>query len=396
MDKNKAILEHNTVEIIEKNSLEKKLKSGKNLRVKLGADPTSPDLHLGHIVVLDKLRQFQELGHSIIFLIGDYTARVGDPSGKSKTRPILSEKDIEKNAETYFDQVGKILDVDKIEIRKNSEWYQKMALSQVIKIASKISLSRIIERDDFEQRIKSGSDVRYHEGLYPIMQAYDSVMLKADVEIGGTDQKFNLLAGRVMQKRMKQEPQDIMTLPLLIGTDGQKKMSKSLGNYIGIADEPNEMFGKTMSIRDEMIIDYFKLITSLEDFEIKEFEHNLKLGENPKEIKERLAIEIVTRFYGKEVAEKARERFNLIFAKKLVPEEMPEVEWKLGTCNDLPQLLVDLKFVKSRSEAKRLVIGGGVKIDNAKIEDIEAPICIHDGMVIQVGKRKFLRIKAKK
>jgi tyrosyl-tRNA synthetase len=271
-----------------------------------------------------------------------------------------------------------------------------MTFAEVIKISSKISLSRIIERDDFEQRIKGGFDVRYHEGLYPIMQAYDSVMLKADVEIGGTDQKFNLLAGRVMQKRMKQKPQDIITLPLLIGIDGKKKMSKSLGNYIGIADEPNEMFGKTMSIRDEMIIDYFKLITNLEDFEIKEFERDLKLGENPKEIKERLAIEIVTRFHGKEAAEKARERFNLIFAKKLVPEEMPEVEWKLGTCNDLPQLLVDLKFVKSRSEAKRLVTGGGVKIDNAKIEDIEAPICIHDGMVIQVGKRKFLRIKAKK
>lgn len=396
MDKFEKILTHNVVEIIKKSSLEKKLKNGQKLRVKLGADPTSPDLHLGHIVVLDKLREFQDAGHKIIFLIGDYTARVGDPSGKSKTRPILSEEDIEKNARTYFDQVGKILDIKKIEIRKNSEWYQKMTLAEVIKISSKISLSRIIERDDFEQRIKGGFDVRYHEGLYPIMQAYDSVMLKADVEIGGMDQKFNLLAGRVMQKRMKQEPQDIITLPLLIGIDGKKKMSKSLGNYIGIADEPNEMFGKTMSIRDEMIIDYFKLITNLEDFEIKEFERDLKLGENPKEIKERLAIEIVTRFHGKKAAEKARERFNLIFAKKLVPEEMPEVECKLGTCNDLPQLLVDLKFVKSRSEAKRLVAGGGVKVDNAEIEDIEAPICIHGGMIIQVGKRKFLRIKAKK
>lgn len=396
MDTNKSILERNTVEIIEKSSLEKKLQSGQKLRVKLGADPTSPDLHLGHIVVLDKLRQFQDLGHTIIFLIGDYTARVGDPSGKSKTRPILSEEDIEKNAKTYFDQVGKILDINKIEIRKNSEWYQKMTLAELIKISSKISLSRIIERDDFEQRIKRGNDVRYHEGLYPIMQAYDSVMLKADVEIGGTDQKFNLLAGRVMQRRMEQEPQDIITLPLLIGIDGKKKMSKSLGNYVGILEEPNEMYGKIMSIRDEMIIDYFKLITNLEDFEIKEFERDLKLGENPKEIKERLAIEIVARFYNKETAEKARERFNLIFAKKLVPEEMPEIDWKLGTCNDLPQLLIDLKFVESKSEAKRLVIGGGVKVDNAKIEDIEAPICIHDGMVIQVGKRKFLRIKAKK
>ncbi|MCX6811938.1 MAG: tyrosine--tRNA ligase [Candidatus Berkelbacteria bacterium] len=396
MDKNKSILKHNVVEIIDEKSLIKRLASGKKLRVKFGADPTSPDLHLGHIIALDKLRQFQEAGHIIIFLIGDYTARVGDPSGKSKTRPILSEEDIEKNAKTYFDQVGKILDIKKIEIRRNSEWYQKMTLAEVIKIASKFSLSRIVERDDFEKRIKTGSDVRYHEGLYPIMQAYDSVMLKADIEIGGTDQKFNLLAGRIIQRRMDQKPQDIITLPLLIGIDGKKKMSKSLGNYIGVSEDPNEMYGKVMSIRDEMVIDYFKLVTNLEDFEIEEFERDLKLDENPKEIKERLAIEIVTRFHGKKAAEKARERFNLIFAKKLVPEEMPEVEWKLGTCNDLPQLLVDLKFVKSKSEAKRLVAGGGVKIDKTKIEDIEAPICIHDGMVIQVGKRKFLRIKAKK
>ncbi len=396
MDKIKQILKHNVVEVIEKDSLEKKLKSGKKLRIKLGADPTSPDLHLGHLVVLDKLRQFQEAGHQIIFLIGDYTARVGDPSGKSKTRPVLSAEEIEKNAKTYFDQVSKVLDVKKIEIRRNSEWYQKMILADFLKLLSKFSLSRISERDDFEKRIKQGIEVGYHEGTYPIMQAYDSVMLKSDVEIGGTDQKFNLLAGRALMKRENMEPQDIILLPLLIGLDGQKKMSKSLGNYIGITEEPNEMYGKIMSIGDEMIIDYFRLATNLEDFEIKEFEHALKLGENPKEIKERLAIEIVTRFYDKNEAEKARGRFNLIFAKKLVPEEMEEKKYKPGTCNDLPKLLFDLGFVKSKSEAKRLVAGGAVKVDNAKIEDIEAPICIHDGMVIQVGKRKFLRIKGKR
>jgi tyrosyl-tRNA synthetase len=396
MDLVKQIVNHNVVEIIEKKSLEKKLSSGKKLRVKLGFDPTRPDIHLGHVITLDKLREFQELGHKVIFLIGDYTARIGDPSGKSKTRPALTDEEIEKNSKTYFEQVGRILDTKKAEIKYNSEWYKKMAVADFLKLLSKFSLSRIVERDDFEKRIKKGIDVGYHEGVYPIMQAYDSVKLKADIELGGTDQKYNLLAGRNLMKKMGQIPQDVITLPLLIGTDGKKKMSKSLNNYIGITEEPNEMFGKIMSIRDEMMIDYFKLVTKLEDFEINEFERDLKLGENPKEIKERLAIEVVTRFHGKEAAEKARERFNLVFAKKLVPEEMPEIEWKLGTCNDLPQLLIDFKFVKSKSEAKRLVAGGGVKIDSTTIEDIEAPICIHDGMIFQVGKRKFLRIKAKK
>lgn len=396
MDLIEKILNHNVIEIINKKSLENKLKSGKKLRIKLGADPTTPDLHLGHIIVLDKLREFQDAGHQIIFLIGDYTARVGDPSGKSKTRPMLSESEIKNNAQTYFDQVSKVLDVKKSEIRYNSEWYKGRDLADFIEISSKFSLSRIIERDDFQKRIKRGEDVRYHEGLYPIMQAYDSVALDTDVEIGGADQKFNLLAGRTLMKREGMEPQDIMTLPLLIGLDGKKKMSKSLKNYIGLTEEPSEMYGKVMSIADEMIIDYFRLVTNLEDFEIEEFERDLKLGENPKEIKERLAIEVVTRFHSKEAAQKSRDRFNLIFAKKQVPQEMPEIEWKIGTCDDLPQLLIDLKFVLSKSEAKRLVAGGGVKIDGAIIEDIQAPICIHDGMIIQIGKRKFLRIKGTK
>lgn len=400
MDKIDQILNHNVVEVIKKKSLEKKLKSGKKLRIKLGADPTSPDLHLGHIVVLDKLREFQELGHTIIFLIGDFTALIGDPSGKSKTRPTLSSEEIEKNSKTYFDQVAKVLDVKKIEIRKNSEWYQKMAPLDFIKMTSNFSLSRIIERDDFEKRIKGGGDVRYHEGIYPIMQGYDSVMLKADVELGGTDQKFNLLAGRTMQKRMGQRPQDIMTLPLLIGLDGKKKMSKSLNNYISITEEPKEMFGKVMSINDEMIVDYFRLVTNLEGFEIKELERDLKLGENPKEIKERLAIEIVTRFHGKETAEKAREKFTLQFTRREIPEEIPEKIIShvfIDNTSALPEILI--KFfpdkVKSKNDAKRLIIGGGIKIDGAKIEDPNAPISLHDNMIIQVGKRRFLRIKKK-
>lgn len=393
MDQIEKILNRNVVEIIKEDSLEKKLKSGKKLRIKLGADPTSPDLHLGHVVVLDKLRQFQDLDHQIILVIGDFTAMIGDPSGKSKTRPLLSREEIAKNAQTYLEQVGKILEVKKIEIRKNSEWLGKMKPEDLVRLCAKFSLARIAERDDFEKRIKKGEDVGYHEGLYPIFQAYDSVELKTDVEIGGTDQKFNLLAGRSLMKKMKINPQDIMTLPILVGLDGEKKMSKSLNNFIGIAEEPKEMFGKIMSISDEMMVDYAKLTSGTEDFEVREMEKELKLGENPKNIKERLAVQIVKRFYDEPTAEKARENFNLVFAKKKTPEEMPEVEWKIGTCNDLPQLLIDLKFVKSKSEAKRLVAGGGVKVDNAKIEDIEAPICIHDGMVIQVGKRRFLRIR---
>lgn len=395
MNQIEKLLTHNVVEVIEKESLEKKLRSGKKLRIKIGADPTAPDLHLGHVVVLDKLREFQDLGHQVIFLIGDFTAKIGDPSDRSKIRPMLSEVEIKKNAQTYFNQVGKILDIKKVEIRYNSEWYQKMEVSDFIKFTSNFSLWRIVERDDFEKRRKRGIDVGYHEGAYSIMQAYDSVELKADVEIGGTDQKFNLLAGRSLMRKLGQVPQDVITLPLLIGLDGKKKMSKSLKNYIGITDEPNEMFGKVMSISDEMMIDYFKLTTNIEDFEIREFIHALKLGANPKEIKERLAIEIVKRFYGEPTAEKARERFKFQFAKKEIPEDIPEADYKSGICKNLPQMLVDLKLVNSKNEAKRLVEAGGVKIDGAKIEDLQAPICVHQGMVIQVGKRRFLRIKGK-
>lgn len=396
MDKNKSILERNTVEIIEKNSLENRLKSGKKLRVKFGIDPTSPDLHLGHTIPLNKLKQFQDFGHKIVLIIGDYTATIGDPSSRKEARKMLTPEEVEKNAETYLSQVGKIIDLKKTEIRRNSEWYKKKGAFFLFELTSKVTIQRTLERDDFKKRLKEDRDISILETIYPLLQGYDSVEVKSDLEIGGTDQKFNLLMGRRIQKRYGQEPQDIMLLPLLEGTDGVRKMSKSYGNYISITEEPNEMFGKIMSIPDDLMIGYFNKLTDLEEFEIKEFKKEMDLGENPKNIKERLAIEIVTRFYGKKMAEKTRERFNLIFAKKLMPEEMPEIEWKLGTCNDLPQLLIDLKFVVSKSEAKRLVAGGGVKIDNAKIEDIEAPICIHDGMVVQVGKRKFLRIKAKK
>ena len=395
MEQIEEILKRNVVEMIEEKSLRKKLESGKKLRIKIGADPTAPDLHLGHVVVLDKLRQFQEADHQVIFLIGDFTAKIGDPSGKSKTRPSLSEEEIKKNAKTYFEQVGKILDTKKVEIRYNSEWYQKMEVDDFIELTSNFSLWRISERDDFEKRRKAGVEVGYHEGAYSIMQAYDSVELKADVEIGGTDQKFNLLAGRSLMKKLGQVPQDVITLPLLVGLDGKKKMSKSLNNYIGITDEPNEMFGKVMSISDKMIIDYARFASGMEDFEVKEMEKEIKLGENPKIIKERLAVQIVKRFYDEPKAEKARERFNLQFVKKEIPKDIPEKSFKLGVCENLPQMLMDLKLVGSKSEAKRLVSEGAVKVDSAKIEDPQAPICIHNGMIIQVGKRRFLRIKEK-
>jgi tyrosyl-tRNA synthetase len=393
MDNKQSILKQNIAEIIDEKSLSKKLNGKQKLRVKLGFDPTSPDIHLGHIITLDKLRQFQKLGHKIIFLIGDYTARIGDPSGKSKTRPMLSEKEIETNAKNYFDQVGKILNVDQAEIRRNSEWYKDIKFSQIIEIVSNFSLSRIIERDDFEKRIKSGGDVRYHEGLYPIMQAYDSVMLKADVEIGGTDQKFNLLAGRNLQKKMGQKPQDIITVPLLIGIDGKKKMSKSLGNYIGVTEEPNNLFGKIMSIPDFLIFDYFKYLTELQNVEIEEMKRGVELGENPRDAKERLAKEIVGRFFGNPEAEKAALEFKRVFREKKMPEQMPEKKMKKGVCEDLPQMLSDLEMAKSKSEARRLILSGAVKIDGAKIEDIKAPVCVHDGMVVQIGKYKFFRIK---
>lgn len=390
-----TILKRGVAEIIKESSLEKKLKGGKKLRIKWGVDPTAPDLHLGHVVVINKLKQFQEAGHTVIFLIGDYTSLIGDPSGRSKTRPMLKEAEIKKFAKTYLDQIGKTMDAKKIEIRRNSEWFKKMKFNDVIKLCAQFSLSRVIERDDFEKRIKKGLDVRYHEGIYPIMQGYDSVILKADVEIGGTDQNFNLLAGRVLQRRHNQKPQDVLMMPILPGIDGQKKMSKSQGNYVGVDESPDEQFGKIMSIPDKLIVPYFEMVAPVEDFEVEEAKKELELGENPKEVKERLATIIVKHFHDQATAEKARERFHLIFASKEIPDDIPEVKIKEKKCEDLPGLLVELKLASSKNEAKRLVLGGAVKVDKAKIEDPNAPLCIHDGMVIQVGKRKFIRLKTK-
>ena len=381
-----GLLRRGVEEIIEKESLEKKLKSGRKLRIKLGIDPTAPDIHLGIAVVLRKLAEFQKLGHTIIFLIGDFTATIGDPSGQDKTRPPLSKKQVEKNAKTYLEQAGKILDIKRTEIRKNSQWFGKMNLADFLKIESYFTVQRILERDDFTKRIKEGRDLRSHEINYPILQAYDSVILKADLEIGGTDQKFNMLAGRRLMKKMGLPPQDIMTLKILVGTDGLKKMSKSLGNYIGITEKPEGMYGKIMSLSDKQIIPYFELCTNLPQEEVKKIKE-------PKDQKARLAFEIVKLYHGLEKAKEAEGEFNRVFKEKLYPAKMKEA--KLHGIWNIVDLLMALDLVKSRSEAKRVIEQAGVKINGKTEADRFAKLELHDGMVIQVGKRKFTKIKIK-
>ncbi len=380
----KNLSERGVEEIIEKSSLEKKLKSGKKLRIKLGVDPTAPDIHLGTAVPLRKLAQFQKAGHKVIFLIGDFTALIGDPSGQDKTRPQLSKEKIQENAETYLNQVGKILDVEKTEIRRNSEWYKKEDWKDIINLTSKFTIARILERDDFEKRLKKGAEISVHEILYPIMQAYDSVKLKADLEIGGTDQKFNMLAGRRLMRKMDMSPQDIMTIQLLVGTDGSQKMSKSLANYVGIAEEPVEIFGKIMSIPDEQIMPYFELCTDVDLAEVAKIK-------NPRDQKAKLALEIVKMYNSDVEAEKAAKEFDRIFKSKEVPTEMPEIKIDQDEIG-IVDFLTDNDLVASRSEAKRLIEQGGVAIDSKKITDINAKIKIKDSIVLKIGKRKFVRI----
>ncbi len=377
-------------EIISEESLGKKLKSGKKLRIKFGVDPSSSDIHLGHAVALGVLKRFQDMGHTVIFLLGDYTAMLGDPSGKNKTRPVLTSGEIEKNAKTYLDQVGKVLDIDKIEVRKNSEWFKDFSLKDLVDLGGKFSVASIIERDDFEKRLKDHKEISMHELYYPMMQAYDSVMLKADVELGGTDQKFNMLAGRSLQKKMGQAPQDVVMSKLLVGTDGTEKMSKSLGNYIGVADEANEMFGKVMSINDEMIEDYFLLCTNLPEEDIGKIMEEMKAGKNPRDVKVQLAKEIVSIYHSKDEAEKAEKAFVNQFSKGKKPVDMPEVE--LEGDYELVNLIIEIKGANSKSEAKRLIEQNAVSIDDKKITEISEKIEVKSGMVIQVGKRRYWKV----
>jgi len=399
MDWNKQLelLKRGTVEIYSEAELKDKLaeaaKTGRQLRIKLGLDPTSPDIHLGHTVVLRKMRQFQDLGHKAVLIIGDYTARIGDPSGQNTTRPMLSSKQIEQNAKTYFEQSGKILETseEKLEIRYNSEWLSELKLADLIKLTSNMTVARMLERDTFEIRYKDGDAIGIHEFLYPLMQGYDSVMIKSDVELGGTDQTFNNLVGRDIQRAYGQSPQIVMTMPILVGLDGKEKMSKSKDNYIGVTDEPNDMFGKIMSISDEMMENYFTLLTDFTDEEISGF-----VGQDwhPKEAKIKLADATVSTFYDKATARAAAAEFDKVFAQGQLPDDIQEVTLE-DTDISVKQLLLSCKLVDTGGEAKRMVAQGAVTIAGNKANDPNAKISPIDGMVIQVGKRRFARLKVK-
>lgn len=390
------ILKKNVVDLVSEEELLEKLRRKKQLRIKLGVDPSRPDLHLGHAVVLFKLRQFQELGHKVVLIIGDFTAQIGDPSGRDSTRPMLSEEEVKKNAKTYAEQAFKILDRDKTELRFNSEWLGKMSFADVIKLASKYTVARMLERDDFSKRYRENVPISIAEFLYPLAQAQDSVAIEADVELGGTDQYFNLLVGRHIQQQLGQEPQIVMTMPLIEGTDGKLKMSKSYGNYIAFNDPPNEMFGKIMSIPDWLIVKYMRLLTQIPHDQIEEYERLMRDGKiNPRDVKMKLAFEITKFFHGEKEAEKAQEQFVKVFSKKEVPEEMTVVDLDTDQV-ELVELLVKLNVVASRSEAKRLIQQGGVKLDGEKIIDIHAKIELDTERILRVGKRHFFKLVRKR
>jgi tyrosyl-tRNA synthetase len=379
------------IEIIDDKNFRSKLKS-KKLRIKYGVDPTRPDIHLGHTVQLWKLKKLQKAGHKIIFLIGDYTTKIGDPSGRNSTRPVLTDEEIKENSETYFAQVGKILDIEKTEIRYNSEWYSKMDFNDILQLAGKFTVAQILERDDFNKRMVAHNDIGLHELLYPVMQAYDSVVLKADVEFGGSDQRFNMLAGRDLQKKMGLTPQDVFITDLLVGLDGKVKMSKSVGNYIGITEDANTMYGKAMSIPDELIVNYFELVTDKTEEEIAEIKTRLKNGVNPRNSKMELAYEIAKIFHGSKKADEAQNEFVSVYSDKQLPADIPKISLNYGNYG-VPLLLINLGITSSNSEARRLISQGAVKIDEAKITDWKAIIGVKKGMLIQVGKLKYFKIK---
>ncbi|MCQ4575314.1 MAG: tyrosine--tRNA ligase [Candidatus Brocadiales bacterium] len=391
------IIRRGVVDIVREEELLEKLRGSRKekrpLRVKLGLDPTAPDIHIGNAIPIHKLAAFQKLGHTAIFIIGDYTAMVGDPSGANKTRPILSREEVMANAKTYLEQAAKILDTDKAEVVYNSKWFEKMPFLEILNLASKITVARMMERDDFTQRYSSGVPISLHELLYPLMQGYDSIMVKSDVELGGTDQLFNLLVGRDLQRDWGFEPQVTVTMPLLEGTDGHKKMSKSLGNYIGITEEPTQMFGKAMSVRDDLMKKYFILATDLDENRIDDLLHH---DVHPREAKAELGKEIVARYWDRKAAERASKEFDRVFKEHELPEDMPEVvlpekELKNGKMW-IVKLLVAGDFAKTNGEARRLVAQGGVTIDNKTCRDTNAEVDITPGMVIKVGKRRFARI----
>lgn len=391
MNQQYKMLTKNVVEIISNDSLQVKLKSGKPLNIKLGADPTKPDLHLGHAVGLRKLKEFLEARHNVVFLIGDFTTKIGDPSGRNTMRPVLTDQEIKANVKTWLSQVKKVIDINKCEIRYNSEWFSKMSFEDLLKIASRVNLSDVIEREDFQKRISGGVHVAMSEIMYPIMQGYDSVELKSDLEIGGQDQKLNMLMGRDLQGIYGQEKQDVMILPLLSGTDG-RKMSKSFGNYIGLADDPQDAFGKLMSISDDLIKEYLELATDFSDSEIKELVDALSSGENPKIIKEKMAHRVVSMYWGDKEASRAMEDFDKVFSKKGVPDNLKVL--KMGSSKiSLVDVLIKSGFAKSRSDARRLIKQSAVKVDQKVLSDEYDTMDLSSTTrTLQVGKRKFIKI----
>ena len=387
------LIRRGTEEILVEKQLKEKLERGRPLRVKAGFDPTAPDLHLGHTVLINKLRQFQELGHEVMFLIGDFTGMIGDPTGKSATRPPLTREEVLENARTYEQQIYKILDPEKTLVLFNSSWMGEMDAAGLIQLAARHTVARMLERDDFHKRYTSGQPIAIHEFLYPLIQGYDSVAMKADVELGGTDQKFNLLVGRQLQESYGQEPQVVITLPILEGLDGVQKMSKSLGNYIGITEPPDEMFGKVMSISDELMWRWFELLSFRPMSEIEAFRRQVQEGANPRDIKFLLAEEIVSRFHDQAAAERARENFINRFRKGAMPDEMPEVTLTAPP-DGLPiaNALKDAGLVSSTSEGLRMLKQGAVRIDGQRVEDRGLRLQPGTQLILQVGKRRFARV----
>jgi tyrosyl-tRNA synthetase len=388
-EKIEQLLSRNVEEVIEKEHLRKTLQSGKKLRVKLGIDPTSPDLHVGHAVVLRKLKEFQDLGHQIVFIIGDFTARIGDPTGRSQARKPLSAKEIEMNMKEYLAQASMIIDVKKTEVHHNSDWFSKEGMETIFQLTAAGTMQQMLHRSDFKQRLSEGGDVTVTELLYPLLQGYDSVKVRADVEIGGNDQLLNLLAGRKVQRHFGMEEQDVLTTPLLEGLDGEKKMSKSYGNYIGLKDAPEDMFGKTMSIPDALTERYFLFCTNLPEKEIKTLKKELE----PKDFKARLGFEIVKLYHGEKKAREAQEHFEKIFSKKEIPDDVPELKVKSKNISAL-DLIMASGGAKSKSEARRLIEQGGFEFDGKAIKNPLEELSVHGGEVVRIGKKRFFRIAA--
>ncbi len=389
----KTLLTRAVSDVLVKENLEKKLDSGKKLRIKFGIDPTAPDIHLGHTVPLLKLRQFQELGHQAVLIIGDFTARIGDPTGRLEARKPLSESEVKRNMKNYLKQVAKVIDIKKTKIHYNSEWFNKMTAREFLELANKATVQQVTKREDFKNRIKENMDITGSEIMYPLLQGYDSVMVKSDVEIGGEDQLLNLLMGRRIQRAYNVSEQSILTTWLIEGTDGVKKMSKSSGNYISITEKPEIMFGKIMSILDSLIIKYFKALTVISDSEIDIMEMDLKSGKsNPRDAKNKLSYEIVKIYHGEKKAQEAEEEFNRVFKKKELPKEMPSATLQKGDRNII-DLLITLSLAPSKSQARRLVLGRAVKIGGEISNEPKAIVEISEGLIIQVGKRHFVKIK---